>query len=77
MKSTTSDPLLRSSKAAEALGIHKVTLLRWIHTGLLPAIRLPGGEYRIRQSDIDLILAHGRLSSRETRSRRVDPKDIA
>lgn len=67
------DKLLRTGKASEALGIHKVTLLRWIHTGLMPAIRLPSGEYRIRQSDIDLILTHGRLTAKGIRPRKVDP----
>jgi len=36
---------------AKRCGVSNTTVLRWITTGRLPAFRLPGGHYRISQSD--------------------------
>ena len=38
---------------AEILRVHVVTVRRWIAAGQLGAIRLPGGGYRIPQSELD------------------------
>ena len=38
---------------AEFLRVHVVTVRRWIAAGQLGAIRLPGGGYRIPQSELD------------------------
>ena len=38
---------------AEILRVHVVTVRRWIAGGQLGAIRLPGGGYRILQSELD------------------------
>ena len=38
---------------AEILMVHVVTVRRWIAAGQLGAIRLPGGGYRIPQSELD------------------------
>lgn len=65
------DNLLRSGAACKALGIHHITLYRWIKKGVLPAIRLPSGEFRIKQSDIDTILTHGRLTAKRPKRRRL------
>ena len=32
------------------------TVRRWIAKGLLPAVNLPGGEYRINADDLDRVL---------------------
>ena len=38
---------------AEILRVHVVTVRRWIAAGQLGAIRLPGGGYRIPQSELE------------------------
>ena len=38
---------------AEILRVHVVTVRRWIAAGQLGGIRLPGGGYRIPQSELD------------------------
>lgn len=68
-----SDQMLRAREACEALGIHRVTMYRWIKAGILPAIRLPGGEFRIRKEDIDLILTHGKLTAKKPKRRKMPP----
>ena len=42
---------------AEILRVHVVTVRRWIAAGQLGAIRLPGGGYRIPQSELDRLCA--------------------
>lgn len=44
--------LLTLSEAARLLGVTTSTLSRWIHAGLLPAFRTPGGRYRIAVEDL-------------------------
>ena len=68
------DRMLRAGEVCQMIGIHKVTLYRWIHTGILPATRLPSGEYRIAESDIDLLLRHGRLTAKKIKPRRMPEK---
>ncbi len=65
------DELMRTGKACKLLGISYITINRWIHAGRLPAIRLPGGEFRIRQSDIDRLLLHGELTAKKTRKKKL------
>jgi excisionase family DNA binding protein len=38
---------------AETLGVSAETVLRWTRRGELPAIRLPGGAIRYRETDLD------------------------
>ena len=40
-------------EVAEIFRVHVVTVRRWIAGGQLNAIRLPGGGYRIPQSELD------------------------
>lgn len=63
--------MLRTGQALKQLGIHRVTLYRWIRAGRIPAVRLPSGEFRINQADIDLLLEHGRLTARAPRARKL------
>ena len=37
---------------AKQCGVSNTTVLRWIERGLLPALRLPSGHYRIRGRDL-------------------------
>jgi 8-oxo-dGTP pyrophosphatase MutT (NUDIX family) len=47
-------PTISSGEAASELGIHKTTLLRWAHDGLVqPAWRTPKGQYRWIMADLE------------------------
>jgi len=63
--------LLRTGLAAQQLGIHSQTLYRWIKAGVIQAIRLPSGEFRIDQQEINQILLHGRLTAKQTKKRKL------
>lgn len=47
-----SPTLLRISQLARFWGRNQQTLLTWIRLGRLPAIRSPGGHYRVRPADV-------------------------
>lgn len=49
--------LLTAREVAEALGMSNETILRWTRAGKLPAIRLPSGAIRYRESDLDQWIA--------------------
>jgi excisionase family DNA binding protein len=42
-----------TEEISEFLRVHVATVRRWIAAGQLGAIRLPGGGYRIPQSELD------------------------
>lgn len=52
---TTAAPTkpLRRAEAAERLGVHPNTLAGWVQRGWLKAIKMPGGETRFREEDIE------------------------
>jgi len=52
-----SGPLLTARQVAELLGVSAETVLRWTRRGDLPALRLPGGAIRYRETDLDKWLA--------------------
>jgi excisionase family DNA binding protein len=45
--------LLTANEVAELLRVHPATVTRWIRLGLIEAMRLPGGTYRIARSELD------------------------
>jgi excisionase family DNA binding protein len=51
--------LLTTSEVAEVFRVDRTTITRWVMTGRLKAIALPGrrGLLRYRKSDIEAILA--------------------
>lgn len=50
-------PLLRLSRAAEYLDIHRDTLARWVGEGRVRALRLgPRGDLRFNRADLDALL---------------------
>ena len=51
------DHLLTKPEAANHLRISIRTLDRWIDAGTLPVVRLGSRSVRIRQSDIDALIA--------------------
>jgi excisionase family DNA binding protein len=46
-------PLLTARRVADLLGVSPETVLRWVRTGKLPALRLPSGQIRFREDEID------------------------
>ena len=56
-------PTLLSVRAvAERLAVNAKTVRRLVHTGSLPAIRIPGGQLRVAQSDLDALLEAARIA---------------
>lgn len=47
---------LLPSEAGMLLGVDGRTVLRWVKDGRLPAIRTPGGQHRLKRSDINAYL---------------------
>ena len=52
--------LLRVSEFAEIIGVHKITVQRWLSKDLIPFVRLPSGERRISSEVADDLLRPGR-----------------
>lgn len=44
--------MLRSGEAAKILGVSRHTVIMWIKKGLIKAVRLPSGRYRIPESEV-------------------------
>jgi len=55
-KRPPADPLLTLKKAAECLGVSRTTIWRMVRDGRLPALMLPQGTRRIKESSIEAIL---------------------
>jgi len=52
--------LLRVAEFADTLGVHKITVQRWLSKDLIPFVRLPSGERRISSEVADDLLRPGR-----------------
>jgi excisionase family DNA binding protein len=48
-----SDRLLTTREVAERFGVVSETILRWVRTGRLPAIRISTGAIRFRESELE------------------------
>ena len=68
--------LYRTGKVAEMLGVHKVTVIRWIKQGKIRAVRI-GKEFRIPEDEVKRLLGekeantaiiYARVSSSDQRS---------
>ena len=59
------DPILTMSEVARRVGKSPQTVARWIHDGLLRAIRHPSGLPGIRQSEVNKFLGGSALPVRE------------
>lgn len=46
------DRLISPAEAAQILGVSNETVRRWIRANKMPAVRTPGGGYRVRRSDL-------------------------
>jgi excisionase family DNA binding protein len=49
----TKPKVLRRAEAAERLGVHPNTLANWVQRGWLKGVKMPGGETRFREEDIE------------------------
>lgn len=49
--------LLSTGKVARRLSVTPDTVLKWIKSGRLPAIRTAGGHYRVSESDVDGLIS--------------------
>jgi excisionase family DNA binding protein len=52
---STKPKILRRGEAAERLGIHPNTLAGWIKRGWLTGIKMPNGEMRFREEEVDAL----------------------
>lgn len=43
--------------AADILGVHTATLVRWLEAGLIEGITLPGGQHRYYADSINTVIA--------------------
>lgn len=48
---------LRVGEVARRAGVSGDTVRRWIARGQIESVRLPGGEYRIEEADLERLLA--------------------
>jgi len=51
------DRLLSTGKVAKALSVTPDTVLKWVKSGRLPAIRTAGGHYRVARREVDRLVA--------------------
>ena len=64
-------PLLTAREAAERLGISYSTLKQWIYKGSVRTVRTDGGHHRIRDTEVDRLLARqDRMPTPRRRTRR-------
>ncbi len=49
----TTPTILRRSEAAERLGVHANTLAGWVRRGWLAGVKMPSGEVRYREEDVE------------------------
>jgi excisionase family DNA binding protein len=59
------DKLLTARTVAGKLGVSTETVLRWTRSGELPGFRLPSGQLRYRQDDLDAWLAQRATSNHD------------
>jgi len=59
--------LLPPREACRRLGIHFVTLKRWIYSGRIRAVKTPTGRWMIPESEVERIIG-GKVTIKETRA---------
>jgi len=47
--------ILRRTETAKRLGIHPNTLASWIKRGWLTGVKMPSGEVRFREEEVDAL----------------------
>jgi excisionase family DNA binding protein len=67
---------LTTAEVADRLGVIPETILRWVRSGKLPAIRLSAGAIRFRESELEAWLdAH--TSGTNDADRKCQPPDAS
>jgi excisionase family DNA binding protein len=55
--------LLTVAEVAAQTRCHEKTVREWIRSGVLPAIRLPGGRYRVARTTLDEVMREGEIEA--------------
>ena len=50
------DELLTTTQAAERLNVSRATVARWVRLGLIEAVKLPSGQYRVSAAAVAQLL---------------------
>ena len=53
---TAADPLMTTGEVAEFLNVRVHTVRRYTIKGKLKSSRLPGGEFRYRREDVEVLM---------------------
>jgi excisionase family DNA binding protein len=61
--------LLTARAVAELLDVNPETVLRWVRRAELPAIRLPSGQLRFREAELETWLAERATTARGSATR--------
>ena len=61
------EKLLPPREACRRLGIHYVTLKRWIYSGKIRAVKTPSGRWMIPESEVERIIG-GKVEAKEVRA---------
>jgi len=69
------EQLYRTGEAAKLLGVHPMTLRRWIKAGKVKAKRTVGGEFRVPESEIMRLLGEREVVSKAVIYARVSSSD--
>jgi excisionase family DNA binding protein len=59
--------LMTARMVADQLGLTTETVLAWIRQGKLPAFRLPSGQIRVSEDQLDLWLAERSTQAEDAR----------
>jgi len=52
MKNSPNLDLMKPGEVAKMFGVHTKTVRRWVDSGHLKVIRLPGGQFRYRRDEV-------------------------
>ena len=53
MTAPSTPNILRRGEAAQRLGVHPNTLASWVNRGWLKGVKMPNGEVRFREDEVE------------------------
>ena len=62
--------LLRVGEFADSVGVHKITVQRWLSKELIPFVTLPSGERRISSDVVDDLFARAEVYKERKKQRK-------
>jgi len=62
--------LLRVGEFADRVGVHKITVQRWLSKELIPFVTLPSGERRISSDVVDDLFARAEVYKERKKQRK-------